>query len=111
MMPRTREKAEKVAIRRNKKNAKRWPLLALAGALEHVTADDILNADARSEAKWREDNEKMAARARVFRQRVATLISGDELASLDQQRLRYPSGQEYAADFWRGQLRKLGGLP
>lgn len=103
----TQEQAEKVAARRNKKNAKRWPLLALAGALETVTAEQILDADRRFLKKMAEDNARMQQRADEFRAQVAAIIAPETLTQLDEQRKRYPTSPEYAANFWRCELRKL----
>lgn len=108
---RTREQAQTVADRRNRRKAKRWPLLALAGQLEQTTADDILNADTKFENRMREINERLETRARAFRAQVATLISSEELAALDVRRKMYPPSAEYSANFWRGQLALRGAPP
>jgi len=103
---RTPEQAQQVANRRNKKNAKRWPLLALAGALETVTAEQILDSERKYRNSMAATNAMFAARGEEFRLQVAALVTAAALAKLDEQRKRYPSSPEYSADFWRGVLLK-----
>jgi len=102
------EKAKRAARKRNQCHVERWPLLEISGDLHHYTGDEILAEWERYQAKLDASNIRLAARAESFRLRVAALVSTEELARLDVQRLMYPPASCYSADFWRSQLEQLG---
>jgi len=98
------QKAERAARRRNQRAAERAPLLELSGDLHHWTADEIEAEGQRYDAQLQEVDRLLADRARSFRDRVARLVSAEELARLDEMRTIYPASACYSADFWRRQL-------
>jgi hypothetical protein len=107
-----RERAERLAARRNARLRARYPLCA--DQLPEETAEHIireLDGYARKMAACRA---RLLARAAEYRARVRQLVSAEELAALDERRKVLPSGEEYEADFWHRQLRRLtegGGTP
>jgi hypothetical protein len=57
---------------------------------------------------------RLLVRAAEYRDRLRQLVTPEELAALEDRRQVLPSGEEYEADFWHRQLRRLtegGGNP
>jgi hypothetical protein len=109
--PRTPEQAEQTARRHNRNVAKRYPLLASAGQLPAEwlwTADHVMEDEHRWRAFFLRLDEETAKEAGQLRGDVAQLVTADQLLGLDERQARLPASPEYAADFWRQQLRELG---
>lgn len=109
--PRTPEQAELTARRHNRNVAKRYPLLASVGQLPADwlwTADHVMADEQRWRAFYLRVDAEMESQAAQLRADIAQLVTVDELLSLDERQARLPVSPEYAADFWRQQLRGLG---
>lgn len=101
------EKAERAARKRTQRDISRWPLLELSGELHHWTGDEMQGEWDWYLAKLEDGEAHLFAQGVSFRERVARLVSPDELARMDVQRKMYPPAACYSADFWRRQLMKL----
>lgn len=102
-----KEKAERAARKRNQRNIERAPLLELSGDLHHWTGDEMQAGWDRYAAQQEASETRLAAIGAALRDRVALLVSPDELARLDARRQIYPPVACYSADFWRCELKKL----
>lgn len=98
------EKAQRAALRRTQRDISRWPLLELGGNLHHWTGDEMLAEWNRYATKLEESEARLFAQGISFRERVARLVSPDELARMDVRRKMYPPATCYSADFWRIEL-------
>jgi hypothetical protein len=105
--PISREKAQRIADRRNARRRKALPLFA--ADLEEVTAEQVQEEFRRQHEQFQRCLDQLAERAARFRAVVAELVTNEELAALDERRACLPSGPEYSADFWRRQLSLLKG--
>lgn len=101
------EKAKAVADRRNKKNAKRWPLLAMIGEIEQVTGEDITRADVAWQQHWEDVTAKFEERAERYREGLKR-VRPEVIAMLDAQWNDRTLGKscEYHADFWHCAIRQ-----
>jgi len=85
------------------------PLLASAGLIRPLTAEEIQA----SYERWHREREQLRLRQVRFAERcrrlVARHVSSAELDQLDARRSRLPASSEYGADFWRGVLARLCG--
>jgi hypothetical protein len=101
------------AARHNARNADRWALWAGAGKLDQVVEIiDGREVAARREkrlAYFEERKERTRRKAALYRQAVAELVSPEELAQLDERRLRYPKGPEYSAEMFCTELANRTG--
>ncbi len=96
-----------MAQRHNAAVEQKMPLLASAGLITPVTADEIQATYER----WRRERELFRLRQVRFAERcrrlVARRVSKSELDDLDVRRSRLPGSSEYEADFWRTVLARL----
>jgi hypothetical protein len=101
----------RMAERHNAAVAAKAPLLASAGLIRPLTAEEIQA----SHERWRREREKLRLRQVRFAERcrrlVARRVSKSELDDLDARRSRLPPSSEYGADFWRRVLAGLRGRP
>jgi len=101
----------RMAERHNAVVAARGPLLASAGLITQVTAEEIKA----SYERWHRERENLRLRQVRFAERcrrlVSLRVSKGELDHLDARRSRLPASSEYGADFWRGVLALLCGRP
>ncbi len=99
--------AEKAAARRNKRRAANAPLLAHAGLLTPVTADDIL----RQQAAYKAQRERVRAEhlecANIYKFLVRQKVSVEEFARLEEKRKIYPDSPEYDVEHWWRQLKQV----
>lgn len=100
------------ADRKKQRLQQRHPLFA--DCLEEVT---IVQSGARLELNWwRGQLMSLFAdritelRAAEFRKRVIQLVTPVDLAELERRLSKLPNNSAYRADFWRGQLRRLGAM-
>jgi hypothetical protein len=107
-----RERAERLAARRNARLRARHPLFA--DQLEEVTAEKVLREFEGYERRMAECRTLLAARAAEYKARVSELVTPEEFAALEERRKVLPDGEEYTADFWHRQVMSLderGGTP
>jgi hypothetical protein len=107
-----RERAERLAARRNARRRAKYPLFA--DQLPEETAERVLREFDGYAGKMAACRARLLARAAEYRDRVRQLVTPEELAALEERRKVLPSGEEYEADFWHRQLRRLtegGGTP
>ena len=107
-----RERAERLAARRNARLRAKYPLFA--DQLPEETAERVLREFAGYARKMAACRARLLARAAKFKARVRQLVTPEELAALEERRKVLPAGEEYEADFWHRQLRRLtegGGTP
>jgi hypothetical protein len=100
-----RERAERLAARRNARLRAKYPLFA--DQLEQETAERVIREFEGYARKVAECRARLLARAAEFKDRVRLLVTPEELAALEERRKVLPSSEEYEADFWRRQLRRL----
>jgi hypothetical protein len=102
---------DKMAKRHNAAVEAKAPLLAAAGLIRPVTAEEIQA----SYECWQRKREKLRLRQARFAERcrclVSLRVSKAELAQLDARRSQLPASSEYGADFWRRVLGRLCGRP
>jgi hypothetical protein len=101
------EKAQRIADRRNQRCRDKLPLFADDVSL--VTADQVQAEFQRHHERFAECLRRLQATADDFRQKVAALVTSEELQHLDERRLLYPQGVEYSASFWRQVYHRLKG--
>jgi hypothetical protein len=96
-----------MAERHNAAVEAKAPLLASAGLIRSLTADDIKE----SYERWQGEREKLRLRQVRFAERCRRLVSRrvSNLDELDARRSRLPSTIEYGGDFWRRVLARLYG--
>jgi hypothetical protein len=114
---RTLDEAQQVATLRNRKNAKRWPLLAHAGQLDaivpQVTAGETSQGVANEQRfieKWAAYKQAALERAEAMQTLACSFLVGQEaeIERLAAERARvYPSAPEYTYGFWWKQLKRL----
>jgi hypothetical protein len=107
-----RERAGRLAARRNARLRAKDPLFA--GQLPEETAERVLREFEGYARKMAARRARLLARAAEYKARVRELVTPEELAALEERRRVLPSSEEYEADFWRRQLRRLtegGGTP
>lgn len=99
----------RMAERHNAVVEAKTPLLAAAGLITPLTADEIRA----SYERWDREREQLRARQVRFAERcrrwVSRRVSKSELDDLDARRSRLPPASEYGADFWRTALAGLCG--
>ena len=99
----------RMAERHNAAAEARAPLLASAGLIRALSAEEIQA----SYERWHREREQLRLRQVRFAERcrrlVARHVSSAELDQLDARRSRLPASSEYGADFWRGVLARLCG--
>ena len=102
-----------MAERHNAVMESKTPLLAAAGLITPLTADDIKASCERWDRDRDRDREELRRRQMRFAERcrrlVSRRVSKPELAELDARRSRLPAASEYGADFWRTALAGLCG--
>jgi hypothetical protein len=106
-----RERAGRLA-RRNARLRAKYPLFA--DQLPEETAERVLREFEGYARKMAACRARLLARAAEYRDRVRQLLTPEEFAALKERRKVLPAGEEYEADFWRRQLRRLtegGGTP
>jgi hypothetical protein len=107
-----RERAERLAARRNTRLKEKYPLFA--DQLPRETAERVMREFEGYARKMAACRARLLARAEEYQARVRQLVTPEELAALAERRKVLPSGEEYSADFWHRQLRALterGGTP
>ncbi len=101
----------RMAGRHNAAVEAKTPLLASAGLIRPLTAEEIQA----SHERWHREQEQLRLRQVRFTERcrylVARRVSKAELDELDARRFRLSASSEYGADFWRGVLARLCGRP
>ena len=105
------ERAERLAARRNARLMEKYPLFA--DQLPEETAERVMREFEGYARKMAACRARLLARAAEYRDRVRQLVTPEELAALEERRKVLPAGEEYEADFWHRQLRRLseGGGP
>jgi hypothetical protein len=106
------ERAERLAARRNARLMEKYPLFA--DQLPEETAERVMREFEGYARKMAACRDRLQARAAGYRNRVRQLVTREELAALEERRRVLPSGEEYGADFWHRQFRRLtggGGTP
>lgn len=100
-----------MAERRNAAVEAKTPLLASAGLIRPLTAEEIQA----SYERWHREREQLRLRQVRFAERcrclVARRVSTAEMDQLDARRSQLPASSEYCADFWRRVLARLCGRP
>ena len=107
-----RERAERLAARRNTRLKEKYPLFA--DQLPRETAERVMREFEGYARKMAACRARLLARAAEYRDRVRQLVTPVEFAALEDRRRVRPSGEEYTADFWHRQIRRLtegGGTP
>jgi hypothetical protein len=107
-----RKRAERLAARRNARLRAKYPLFA--DQLPEESAERDLREFDGYARKMAACRARLLARAAGYRDRVRQLVTPEELAAPEEHRKVLPSGEEYEADFWHRQLRRLaegGGTP
>ena len=107
-----RERAERLAARRNARLRAKYPLFA--DQFPEETAERALREFDGYARKMAACRARLLARAAEYRDRVRQLVTPEELAALEERRKVLPAGEEYTADFWHRRLRRLtegGGTP
>ena len=101
----------RMAERHNAAVEAKAPLLASAGLIKPLTAEEIQA----SYERWRREREQLRLRqvrlAERCRRLVSMRVSKAELDQLDARRSRLPASSEYGVDFWRRVLGRLCGRP
>lgn len=101
----------RMAQKHNAAVEEKMPLLASAGLITRVTADEIQATYER----WQRERQQFRLRQMRFADRcrrlVARRVSRSELDDLDARRSRLPASSEYGADFWRNVLARFCGRP
>ena len=91
----------RMAERHNAAVESRAPLLASAGLIRPLTAEEIQA----SYERWQVEREILRQRQLRFaercRRRVSLRVSEAEMDALDARRAQLPTSSEYGADFWR----------
>ena len=100
-----RERAGRLAARRNARLMEKYPLFA--DQLPEETAERVMREFEGYARKMAACRARLLARAAEYRDRVRQLMTPEELAALEDRRKVLPSGEEYEADFWHRQLRRL----
>jgi hypothetical protein len=107
-----RERAERLARRRNARRRAKYPLFA--GQLEEETAEQVMREFDGYARRMAECRARLAARAAEYKARVKELVTAEEFAALEECRKVLPDSEEYDADFWHRQLKtrtERGGTP
>jgi hypothetical protein len=107
-----RERAERLAARRNARLRAKYP--PSADQLEQETAERVMREFEGSARRMAECRTRLLARAAEYRDRVRQLMTPEGLPALEERRKVLPPSEEYTADFWHRQLRRLteeGGTP
>lgn len=99
--------ADRAAARRNARTRAALPLLAFAGQLPEISAEEIRALEARRLERGARARRRMDRRARLYRWLVSRRISAEDLELLDSGRAICPPAPEYAADVYGGELRRL----
>ncbi len=101
----------RMAQKHNAAVEEKMPLLASAGLITPVTADEIQATYER----WHRERKRFRLRQVRFAERcrrmVSRRVSKSGLDDLDGRRSRLPASSEYGADFWRNVLARLCGRP
>ena len=100
-----RQRAERLAALRNARLRAKYPLFA--DQLPEETAERVLREFEGYARKMAECRARLLARAAEFKDRVRLLVTPEELAAMEERRKVLPSSEEYEADFWHRQLRRL----
>ena len=100
---------DRIAQRHNAAQEARMPLLASAGLVESLTAEEIRAIYEGWDRKRQALRQKQVRFAERCRRRVALRVSRAELEELDARRSNLPASSEYGADFWRTVLARLCG--
>src|SRR3712207_4380961 len=100
-----RERAERLAARRNARLRERCPLFA--AQLPPYTAEGVMREFEGYARKMAEATARMRVRAAEYKAQVQALVSPEEFAALEERRKVLPPTPEYEADFWHRQLRAL----
>jgi hypothetical protein len=100
-----RERAERLAARRNARRRAKYPLFA--DQLEEETAERVIREFDGYARRMAECRARLAARAEEYRARVKELVTAEDFAELEERRKVLPDSEEYAADFWHRQLKAL----
>lgn len=98
---------EQRAVAKNKRMAKRWPLLALAGALPQVTAKDVEELEVKALAALAAMEKTTTERAARWERELAALVTDAEMGAIRQHRLILPRSPEYAADLYHRALNVI----
>jgi hypothetical protein len=88
-----------MAKRRNERRRQSVPLFAQD--VDLVTPEQLMEAAQRQHDRFQECLRRLQATADEFRQKVAALVTSEELQRLDERRQILPRGVEYAAGWWR----------
>lgn len=98
------------ARRENARRAQAAPLFWHAGLVSPTTARErerrFTEGRTRELEQWRAFEAGMTAKAVEARAILELLLTPAEVLAMDEQRLRYPPGCEYTAEFWCGSLRR-----
>jgi hypothetical protein len=97
-----RERAERLAAKRNARLRARHPLFA--DQLEEETPEKVLREFAGYDRRMAECRAQLAARAAEYKARVKELVTPKEFVALEERRKVLPASEEYDADFWGRQL-------
>jgi hypothetical protein len=100
-----RERAERLAARRNARLKAKYPLFA--DQLPEETAERVMREFDGYARKMAECRARLLARAAGYRARVRPLVTPEEFAALEERRKVLPTSEEYEADVWHRQLRRL----
>jgi hypothetical protein len=92
------------AAARNKRQAKKAPLLAAAGQLKQWTGPEMEEEHNRTQAHLEERWERSQARGKYWEDELAKAVSPEDMAAIREKRKMYPTGGEYAADLYHRAL-------
>jgi hypothetical protein len=107
-----RERAERLAARRNARLWAKYPLFA--DQLPQETAERVMREFDGYARRMAECRARLAAQAAEYKARVRELVTAEVFAALEESRRVLPDSEEYDADFWHRQLKTLterGGTP
>jgi hypothetical protein len=100
-----RERAERLAAKRNARLRERHPLFA--DRLPQYTAEQVMREFEGYDRRRAEGEARLAEGAAVFRAQVQELVAPEEFTALEERRKILPPSVEYDADFWQRHLRRL----
>ena len=98
-------KAARVAANRNERLKRKYPLFA--DQLPQQTAEQVRREFEGYARRMQEARARLRARAEEFKARGRALVTAEELAALEERRTVLPPSEEYEADFWHRQLKRL----
>lgn len=96
-----RERAERIADRRNERRREAAPLLALIGDVPQTTADAIIASHGQWAAEFEAGTREEYDRAMEYRRRCGELLDDAAIGRMDAHCLRvYPHSPLYWVDYW-----------